>query len=100
MTAKKAKEPLQPQSRAVALRYDQDALAAPQVVAKGCGLLAEKIRAIARQHGIPLYEDADLVEMLSQVDIDREIPVELYGAVAEVLSWVYRANEFMKRENG
>ena len=77
---------------AVALRYNQDKDQAPTVIAKGQGLIAERIREIAGQQGIPIHRDSDLVELLAQVDIDREIPGELYAAVAEVLSWIYKAN--------
>ena len=84
--------------RAVALRYNREREGAPRVVAKGEGLIARKIREIAQEHGIPIHQDDDLVELLAQVELDREIPVELYGAVAEILSWIYRANEEMRRE--
>ncbi|MBD3321309.1 MAG: hypothetical protein GF350_09470 [Chitinivibrionales bacterium] len=86
------------QDRAVALKYDAEAGQAPRVVAKGNGELAEKIKSIARQYGIPVHSDNDLVELLAQIDIDREIPPELYAAVAEVLSWIYRANNEMRKE--
>ena len=84
--------------RAVALRYDREKEGSPRVVAKGEGLIAQKIREIAEEHNIPIHRDDDLVELLAQVELDREIPVELYGAVAEILSWIYRANEAMRRE--
>jgi len=77
---------------AVALRYDDDRDQAPKVAAKGWGEVAEKILAIAREHDIPLYEDPDLLEVLSKLDITEEIPPELYQAVAEVLSFIYRMN--------
>ena len=64
----------------------------PRVVAKGAGYIAERITAIAEAHGVEIYEDADLVEVLSKMDIDREIPESLYQAVAEVLAFVYRVN--------
>jgi len=77
---------------AVALRYEEARDRAPVVVAKGWGEVAEKILAIAKEHGIPLYEDPDLVEILSRIDIAEEIPPELYQAVAEVLTFIYRMN--------
>jgi len=89
-----------PQDKAVALRYDSKTDAAPKVVAKGNGLVAQAIREAALKHGIPVKQDDDLVEMLSQIDIDKNIPVELYAAVAEVLSWIYRANSDMKNHAG
>ena len=84
--------------RAVAVRYRTEQDHAPKVVAKGAGLIAQRIKELAVQYGIPIHRDDDLVELLAQVEIDREIPSELYAAVAEVLSWVYRANDQMRRE--
>ncbi len=78
--------------RAVALRYDQAQDAAPMVVAKGRALLAQRIIELAREHGVTVYEDPDLVELLYTLDLDMQIPVELYQAVAEVLAFVYRMN--------
>ena len=72
---------------------------APKVVAKGEGYVAAAIKEKARRHGIPLRRDDDLIELLAQVEIDRQIPPELYAAVAELLSWVYRANEAIKKES-
>ncbi len=84
--------------KAVALRYNRKEDNAPRVVAKGEGLIAQKIREIAKAHNIPIHRDDDLVELLAMVELDREVPMELYGAVAEILSWIYRANEDMRRE--
>jgi len=78
------------QKRAVALKYRQNIDSAPKVVAKGRGEIAEKIIAIAREHGIPIYMDKNLVEIVSSLDLYEEIPPELYKAVAEVLVFVYR----------
>ncbi len=78
--------------KAVALSYDSDAGDAPRVVAKGAGYLAERILELAEEHGVEIYRDADLVEVLSKLDIDREIPEAMYQAVAEVLAFVYRLN--------
>jgi flagellar biosynthesis protein len=81
----------------VALRHDKTQEAsAPRVVAKGKGHVARKIKEQARLHGIPIRRDDDLLELLAEVDIDREIPVELYTAVAELLAWIYKANEAAK----
>jgi len=77
--------------KSVALKYDEKINAAPKVVAKGTGEIAEAILKKADENKIPIYEDKALVEVLSEIDIDREIPPELYKAVAEILSWVYRA---------
>lgn len=84
--------------RAVALRYNQEHNAAPKVVAKGSGETAQRILAVAQNHGIPIHQDAALVELLAQVELNRDIPTELYAAVAEILSWIYRANETLKKE--
>jgi len=78
--------------RAVALRYNQEQDAAPVVVAKGRALLAERIIELAAENGVTMYEDPDLVELLYTLDLDMQIPVELYQAVAEVLAFVYRLN--------
>jgi len=79
--------------KSVALQYDEKINAAPKVVAKGTGEIAEAILKKADENKIPIYEDKALVEVLSEIDIDREIPPELYKAVAEILSWVYRAHK-------
>lgn len=78
--------------KAVALRYDAQRDQAPKVIAKGAGVIAERIQEIARQHGVAVHEDPDLVEALAQLDLDMEIPEHLYRAVAEVLAFVYQIN--------
>ncbi|NLL15410.1 MAG: hypothetical protein GX267_18585 [Fibrobacter sp.] len=82
--------------KAVALRYDEHKDNAPKVVAKGEGYIAQEIRRIAQENNIPVHQDDTLIELLAQVDIDYEIPPELYAAVAEVLCWIYRANNELK----
>jgi len=80
-----------PDHVAVALRYDRLKDMAPVVVAKGAGWLCEKIKEIAREHNVPVMERPPLARLLyQQVDLGREIPVEVYRVVAEVLSYVYR----------
>ena len=81
-----------PPRKAVAARYDMHRDQVPRVVAKGERLVAEQIIERAREHGIQLYEDPDLVAVLSKIDIDTEIPENLFRAVAEVLAFVYRVN--------
>lgn len=76
--------------KAVALKYDKETDNAPKVIAKGAGCIAEKIKQIAYENQIPLYQDDTLVDLLAEVDLDREIPQELYTAIAEILSWVYK----------
>ncbi len=73
---------------AVALRYEDDG--APRVTAKGKGVIAEQIMEIARDHDIPLYEEPELVQLLSRVELESEIPENLYVAVAEILAFVYQ----------
>jgi flagellar biosynthesis protein len=82
--------------KAVALRYERSKDGAPRVVAKGRGHVADSIVAIAREHNVPLVADRNLVEVLEALDINLEIPPELYRAVAEVLVFVYRINGKMK----
>ena len=82
---------------AVALKYN-DGDTAPKVTAKGFGLAAEKIRELAELHGIPIKQDSDLVDLLAQLDVDMEIPPQLYAAVAEVLAMVYKANNSFQHE--
>ncbi|MHC4894060.1 MAG: EscU/YscU/HrcU family type III secretion system export apparatus switch protein [Planctomycetota bacterium] len=78
--------------RAVALRYG-GVESTPEVVAKGEGDLADRILAAAREAGIPIEEDPDLVELLAACEIGEEVPVELWTAVAEILVHLWRLNE-------
>ncbi len=78
---------------AIAMRYDLAKDHAPKVVAKGKGEVAERILAIAHEHGIPVQEDPELLEALAKLDVQQEIPAELYQVMAEVLTFIYRANK-------
>jgi flagellar biosynthesis protein len=78
--------------KAVALRYSQETDAAPKMVAKGKGHMADRIIDTARQNGIPVQEDPSLVEILGQLELDQQIPPELYQVIAEILTMVYRAD--------
>ncbi len=78
--------------KAVALKYGKEKGQAPKVIAKGRAEIAEKIIEIARAHNLPLYEDKNLVQILEALDLETEIPPELYRAVAEVLAFIYRLN--------
>lgn len=78
-----------PLQEAVALRY-ADGDAAPVVVAKGRGPLAEEIMRRAREAGVFVHESRELVALLMQVDLDARIPPSLYVAVAEILAWLHR----------
>ncbi|WP_457622146.1 EscU/YscU/HrcU family type III secretion system export apparatus switch protein [Persephonella sp.] len=82
--------------KAVALKYDREKNSAPEIVAKGQGLIAEKIIEVAREYGIEIKQDRELVQILSQLDIKQEIPPELYKAVAEVLIFIYRKKKKFK----
>jgi flagellar biosynthesis protein len=75
---------------AVALQYEKGTGEAPRVVAKGKGAVGEKIIETAREHGVPIEENAGLAGALSEVELGDEIPVELYKAVAEVLTFILR----------
>lgn len=77
---------------AVALGYDPQKNNAPHVLAKGQGHIAEKIIQIALDQGIEIHKDADLVQILKAVDIDSEIPMEAFSAVAEIISYIYQVN--------
>lgn len=79
-------------SKAVAISYDDAAQDVPRVVAAGQGHIAEQIMQIAFAKGIKVREDAELVEILSLLEIDSPIPVEAFAAVAEILAYVYQAN--------
>jgi flagellar biosynthesis protein len=79
--------------RAVALRYDAQRDGAPKVIAKGAGHIADRIMALAEEHGVVVHHDPDLVGLLAQLDVQAEIPEHLYRAVAEVLAFVYRLNQ-------
>ncbi|MCX7781872.1 MAG: EscU/YscU/HrcU family type III secretion system export apparatus switch protein [Negativicutes bacterium] len=85
----KDKEPTQ----AIAIRYDQSHDTAPRITAKGTGQVAENILDIAKKHAIPVYQNKSLSAMLMALEIDREIPPELYAAVAEVLAYIYSLDQ-------
>lgn len=78
---------------AVSIKYNADRDGAPIVSAKGQGTVAERIIELARENNIPIKEDPDLVQVLSQVDINQEIPPNVYRVVAELLAFVYQVNK-------
>jgi flagellar biosynthesis protein FlhB len=78
---------------AVAIEYEEAAMNAPVVSAKGQELLAQQIITLARQHGIPIIRQVPLARSLFELEIGKEIPEDLYRAVAEVLNWVYALSE-------
>ncbi len=79
--------------KAVALQYERDKNRAPRVSAKGKGEVAKNIIKVAQLHNLPIKKDEDLVEMLSKVELDREVPENLYKAVAELFSFIYRISK-------
>ncbi|MBI4504391.1 MAG: EscU/YscU/HrcU family type III secretion system export apparatus switch protein [Chloroflexi bacterium] len=82
----------QPLKTAVALEYQSGKHRAPVIAAKGQGLVAERIIALAQEHGVPIRQDPDLVQVLAKLDLDQVIPPELYAVVAEVFAFVYAMN--------
>ncbi len=82
---------------AIALRYDVDKDAAPLVLASGRGVVAEEILRIAEENKIPLYENSKLAELLSKLQLDTQIPPELYPLVAEVLYYVYQLDQMAEK---
>lgn len=90
-------EALQPVTKAVALHYERGVDEAPRVIASGKGAIAEQILAIADAQGIKVRKDADLIEILSTLEVDSAIPLEAFAAVAEILSYVYAANASLKQ---
>ena len=97
---KKQKRETEKPKVAAAIRYDAARDDAPRLTAKGQGHVAERIIELARQHDIPIRTDKALVQILSQLDIDRYIPPDLYKAVAEILAFVYSANEKYRDNQG
>jgi flagellar biosynthesis protein len=81
---------------AVALAHDLADGRPPKVVAGGRGRIAEQILEIAFAHGVRVREDADLAQLLSSIDVDSEIPAEAFAAVAEILIYVYQANNALR----
>jgi flagellar biosynthesis protein len=84
---------------AIALSHDIDSGTAPTVVAKGYGDLAEKILELAFQNDVKVRTDPDLAQILEVVEVDCEIPMEAFAAVAEILTYVYRSNDRLKAEH-
>ncbi|MBN2082710.1 EscU/YscU/HrcU family type III secretion system export apparatus switch protein [bacterium] len=89
-----------PIQKSVALRYDPEQDRAPVLVAKGKGFIAERIIALAKEHGIFVHQDPALVELLMDVELADTIPPQLYQVVARVLAMVYRANRELAKSRG
>ncbi len=84
--------------KAVALKYKRGKDRAPRVTAKGRGSVAEKILELARLHGVTIEKDSTLLDALYRLEINEEIPEDLYQVVAEILAFVYRMNKLKRRE--
>ncbi len=85
---------------AISLKYDPSNNRAPKVTAKGQGWMADKIIVLAQEQNIPIKKDKDLIALLENIDVGREIPESLYKIVAELLAWVYELNnEYPKHQN-
>jgi len=82
--------------RAAALSYDEGKQIAPELSAKGIGLVAENIIKKAKENNVPIIEDPSLVELLSKLDINEAIPEQLYEAVAEVFAFIYQVEQEAK----
>lgn len=78
---------------AVGLRYDPGSEGAPRVVARGRGELAERLLAIAEEHGVPIRRDPDLLQYLSATRVGDEVPEEVYAAVAALIAFLWRMND-------
>ena len=85
--------------KAVAVKYEAGKSKAPRIVAMGKGVVAEKILQLAEDHHVPFFEDASLTDLLAKLDVNVEIPPELYTLVAEVLAFVYQLDKTAKKRN-
>lgn len=83
---------------AAVLKYDVDQDKAPKITGFGKGHIAEKILKVAEDHRIPFYEDPSLIDLLSKLEIQSEVPPQLYSLVAEVLSFVYKLDRLAKKK--
>ena len=99
MTEKPEQSNKSARKKAVALRYNQEKETAPRVIGKGIGQLAERLIEIAKEHDIPIHEDADLIEILAGLDLYEEIPPSTYVVVAEILAFIYRTNDQYRSQN-
>ena len=87
-----------PQRAAIALRYDVEKDKAPFVIATGRGAVADEILRVAEENKIPLYEDRKLAELLGKIELDTEVPPELYVLVAQFLFFVYKLDKMAEKK--
>lgn len=85
--------------KAVALKYDMNTYNAPEIVAKGKGETAANIIRIAQENELPIQKDEDLVELLTKIDVNKEIPENMYKAIAEVFSFIYDLTKKSRNDN-
>lgn len=85
--------------QAASLKYEQEKTNAPKLTSYGKGSIAYNIIDVAKQNNIPIKKDEDLLQMLSQIEVNEEIPTELYKAVAEVFSFIYGISNDKKDES-
>ena len=83
--------------KAIAVKYDFDKDKAPKIVATGKGNIAEEILKVAQENNVPMYEDPTFADLLSKLELDDEVPAELYTLVAEVLAFVYQLDKMAKK---
>lgn len=89
-----------PVVEAAALSYDvPGGDHAPKLVARGRGATADKILELAREHNVPIKQDPTLVSILGALDVGAEIPPDLYGVIAEVLTWAYNTDKLASRSS-
>ncbi len=84
--------------RAVAVKYDIKKGKAPKIIATGKGVLAEQILRLAEDHKVPFFEDQSLTDLLAKLDLNDDVPPELYTLVAEVLAFVYQLDKLAKQK--
>lgn len=85
--------------KAAALKYDITSDNAPKVIAKGKGDIAKNIIKIAEKNKLPIKKDEDLIELLTKIDIDKEIPDNMYKAVSEIFSFIYHMTKKNEEKN-
>ena len=83
--------------RAIAIKYDAEKGRAPRIIATGRGLVAEDIVNLAEENNIPLYEDESLANLLGKLELESEIPPELYAMVAEILAFIFQLDQMTKK---
>jgi flagellar biosynthesis protein len=86
--------------KAVAVKYQVGKDRAPKIVATGKGAVAEKILNLAEEHRIPFFEDPSLTDLLAKLELNTDVPAELYTLVAEVLAFVYQLDKLAKKRSG